>query len=188
MKNSILILANSAAGAEPTARYAAALGAPLHARLAMLHIEVYPVVLEPELAAVAVEQNARNEAENLADLRALARRLPGPPEVLETVGFLGDGVAEAVRQQQPLLLALGLSPEQGLLDHLLVEQALPVLRATHRPLLLVPRSAPCVGPPRRVLVAVDGEPFAPQCREPGAGPAAGGLVGRLHRGPRAGPG
>ena len=38
---------------------------------------------------------------------------------------------------------------------------LPVLRATHRPLLLVPRDAPCVGPPQRVLVAVDGEPFTP---------------------------
>jgi nucleotide-binding universal stress UspA family protein len=159
--NTILILANLAEGAEPTARYAAALGAPLHLRLAMLHLEVYPMLVEPELAAVAVEQNDRNEAETMADLRALARRLPGQPEVLETVGFMNDGVAEAVRQQQPLLLALGLSPEQNMLDHLLVEQVLPVLRATHRPLLLVPRAAPCIDPPRRVLVAVDDEPFTP---------------------------
>jgi nucleotide-binding universal stress UspA family protein len=161
MTNSILILANLAVGAESTARYAAALGGPIHARLTLLHHEVYPVLVEPELAAVAVEQTDRNEAETMVDLRALAQRLPGQPEVLETVGFLDDGVAEAVQQQQPLLLAMGLSHEQSTLDHLLVQQVLPALRATHRPLLLVPRDAPCVGPPRRVLVAVDGEAFIP---------------------------
>ncbi|MFD1469494.1 universal stress protein [Hymenobacter caeli] len=161
MNASILVLANFAEAAEPTARYAAALGAPLHLRLALLHLEAYPVMLEPELVAAAAEQTQRNEAETMAGLHALARRLPGHPEVLEAAGIVCDGVAEAVRQQRPLLLAMGLNPEQSLLDRLLVEQVLPVLRATHRPLLLVPRGAPCVGPPRRVLVAVDGEPFTP---------------------------
>jgi nucleotide-binding universal stress UspA family protein len=159
--NSILVLANFADAAEATARYAAALGAPLHLRLVMLHLEVYPVMLEPELVAASAEQTQRNEAETMAGLQALARRLPGHTEVLEAAGIMSEAVADAVRQQHPLLLALGLSHEQSLLDHLLVEQVLPVLRATHQPLLLVPRNAPCVGPPRRVLVAVDGEPFIP---------------------------
>jgi len=159
--NSILVLANFADAAEATARYAAALGAPLQLRLAMLHLEVYPVLLEPELVAASAEQTQRNETETMAGLHALARRLPGHPDVLEAAGIMSDCVAEAVRQEHPLLLALGLSHEQGLLDRLLLDQVLPVLRATHRPLLLVPRDAACVGPPGRVLVAIDGEPFTP---------------------------
>ena len=69
------------------------------------------------------------------------------------------------RQQahQPLLLAVDRGPDQGLLDGLLRSQVLPVLRATGRPVLLVPAATPAtaVAPmvPRRVLVAVDGEPF-----------------------------
>ena len=161
MNNTILVLSNFADAAEGTARYAAALGAPLHLRLALLHLEVYPVMLEPELVAASAEQTQRNEAETMAGLQALARRLPGQPEVLETAGFMADGVADTVRQQQPLLLALGLSHEQSLFDRLLVEQVLPVLRATQRPLLLVPHDGPCIGPPRRVLIAVDDEPFVP---------------------------
>jgi nucleotide-binding universal stress UspA family protein len=161
MTDSILVLANFADAAEATARYAAALGAPLHLRLTMLHLDTYPVLLEPELVAASAEQTQRNEAETMTGLRALARRLPDQPEVLEAAGILSDGVADTIRQHPPLLLAMGLNPESSLLDHLLAEQVLPVLRATHRPLLLVPRDAPSVGPPRRVLVAVDGEPFTP---------------------------
>ena len=161
MNDSILVLANFADAAEATARYAAALGAPLRLRLAMLHLDVYPVLLEPELVAASAEQSQRNEAETMAGLHGLASRLPGHPEVLEVTGIMADGVAAAVRQQHPLLLAMGLSHEQNLLERLLLAQVLPVLRATHRPLLLVPRADACVGPPRRVLVAVDGEPFTP---------------------------
>ena len=161
MNDSILVLANFADAAEATARYATALGAPLQLRLAMLHLEVYPVMLEPELVAASAEQTQRNEADTMAGLQALAGRLPGRPEVLEAAGLMADSVREAVRQQHPLLLAMGLSHEQSLLDRLLLDQVLPVLRATHRPLLLVPRDAPCMRLPRRVLVAVDGQPFTP---------------------------
>ena len=161
MNESILVLANYADAAEATARYAAALGAPLHLRLAMLHLGEYPVMPEPELVAASAEQTQRNEAETMTGLHALARRLPGHTEVLEAAGIMSDCVAEAVRQQHPLLLALGLSHEHSLLDRLLLDQMLPVLRATHRPLLLVPRDVAVAGPPRRVLVAVDGKPFTP---------------------------
>jgi hypothetical protein len=168
--NSILVLANFADAAEATARYAAALGAPLHLRLVMLHLEVYPVMLEPELVAASAEQTQRNEAETMAGLQALARRLPGHTEVLEAAGIMSEAVADAVRQQHPLLLALGLSHEQSLLDHLLVEQVLPVLRAT---------------PPRaggRRWRAVH-----PERRESGPGPTAGRLGGHVYRGARQSP-
>ena len=162
MTPTLLILANAADLAERTARYAAALAAPLHPRLALLHLYEYPVMLEPELMVAVSEQAARHEAATMTGLRGLAERLPAPTEVTEATGTMTDAVAAAVQQHQPLLLALGLHPERSLLDELLTEHLLPALRATHLPVLLVPTAAPApVAPPRRVLLAVDGEPFTP---------------------------
>ena len=162
MAPSILVLANLADAAEPIARYAAALGAPLHARLTLLHLDISPVMLAPELIAAATEQTVRQETETVADLRAMAYRLPGPADVIEAPGPMGSAVAEVVRQQPPLLLVMGLRAEHNLLDSLLLNQVLPVLRDTHRPLLLVPQGVGAtLAVPRRVLVAVDAEPFTP---------------------------
>ena len=161
MNSFILVLANLPEAAGHTARYAAALGRPLGLRLALLHCYLYPTLLEPALVGEVVEQLDRNEADILAALRALARRLPVPAEVLDSAGLVGDDVAAAIRRYQPLLLAMGLGPDQGRLDELLRSQVLPVLRDTRRPVLLVPAAATAAGPPRRVLVAVDGEPFTP---------------------------
>ena len=159
MNSFILVLANLPEAAAHTARYAAALGQPLGLRLALLHCYLYPTLLEPELVGEVVEQLDRNEAETLAALRALASRLPVPTEVVEAASLVEDDVAAAVRHYHPLLLVMGLGPEQSLLDELLRSQVLPVLRATHRPVLLVPAAATAAAPPRCVLVAVDGEPF-----------------------------
>ncbi len=164
MNPSLLVLANLPEAAAHTARYAAALGQSLGLRLALLHCYLYPTLLEPALVGEVVEQLDRNEAETLAALRALASRLPVPAEVVEAGGLVEDDVAAAIRRYQPLLLVMGLGPEQGLLDELLRSQVLPVLRATGRPVLLVPARPPAAAgaqvAPRRVLVAVDGEPFA----------------------------
>ena len=159
MQPTILVLANLAESTEPAAHYAAALAAPLPAHLALLHLNLCPVLLEPELVAAAAEQTTRQEAETMAALRAIAQRLPVPTEVVETAGVLADAVTAAVQHYHPLLLVMDLSAEQSLLDALLLNQLLPVLRAIHRPLLVVPKGAPTLGVPGRVLVAVDAEPF-----------------------------
>jgi len=160
MTPNILVLANSADRAEHTARYAAMLGAPLHARLALLHLDASAVMLEPELVAAGAEQSARLEAETMQGLRALAGRLPAPTDVLEAVGPMAEAVAAAGRQYHPLLLAMGHHPTHSLLDQLLLTQVQPVLRALSRPLLLVPATGDAARLPRRVLLAVDGEPFS----------------------------
>ena len=161
MSSSILVLANFPEAAEHTARAAAALAAPLHLPLVLLHLDVYPVMLVPELVAASAEQTQCNEAETMDDLRALAQRLPVPTEVAESAGILCDAVESAIERYHPLLLVIGLSPEHDLLDHWLHNQVLPVLQATNQPLLLVPENyvpaAP--GPPHRVLLALDAEPF-----------------------------
>jgi len=158
----MLLLANLPEAAAHTARYAAALGRPLGLRLVLLHCYLYPVLSEPALLAAATEELDLDEAETMTALRALARSLPGSTEVMEASGIVLNDVAAAIRRYQPLLLAMGLGPDQGLLDELLRSQVLPVLRATGRPVLLVPAAASAAAPavPRRVLVAVDGEPFA----------------------------
>ena len=163
MNPSIVVLANRSEAAERTARYAAVLGAPLHAHLALLHFYHDPVMLAPELAVVTAAQTDRNYAESAADMQALAHRLPGTTEVIVSMLPMPDAVAETVRQHQPLLLAMGLSPEHDFLDELLRNQVLPVLRATHQPLLLVPEAASTASTaalPCRVLLALDAEPFS----------------------------
>ncbi len=160
MNPSILVLANRAESAEPTARCAASLGAPLRVRLTLLHLERLPVLLSPELVVAATAPPVPQDADPNAGLRALARRLPVSAQVMEAAGGITSALDEVLAHQSPLLLAMSLPVAPNLLDGLL-SQVLPVLQSTHRPLLLVPRARPAAGPPRRVLVAVDGEPFTP---------------------------
>ena len=152
-------MTNLSEAAEKAARYAAVLGAPLSAHVTLLHCYHDPVLMVPEMAAVTADQSNRAYAESAAGMQALAHRLPDPAEVVVSALPLADAVAEAVRLHQPLLLAMGLSQEPDFLDKLLRNQVLPVLRATHYPLLLVPASAPAPIVPRRVVLALDVEPF-----------------------------
>ena len=160
MSHSIVVLANLSAAAEKAARYAAVLGAPLHTHVVLLHFYHDPVMLAPELAVVPAALTDRNYAESAAGMHALAQQLPGSTEVKVSTLPMPDAVAEALLQHQPMLLAMGLSPEHDFLDELLHNQVLPVLRATHQPLLLVPEAAPAAALPRRVLLALDAEPFS----------------------------
>ena len=159
MNPSIVVLTNLSEAAEKAARYATVLGVPLYAHVALLHFYHHPVMLAPELAVVTVAQPDRNYADAAAEMQALAQRLPGPAEVMVSALPMPDAVAEAVQRYHPLLLAMGLSPERDFLDELLHNLVLPVLRATHQPLLLVPEAAPAPLVPRRVLLALDVEPF-----------------------------
>ena len=157
MNPSLLVLADLSAAAERAAQYAALLGTPLHAHLTLLHFYHDPV-LELELAGVTSAELNRNQADTAAVLRVVARRLPTPTKVVVSVEPMPETIAEWVQQNHPLLLVMGLSAEHAVLDHWLHNQVLPVLRATQRPLLLVPEGA-AARPPRRVVLAVDGEPF-----------------------------
>ena len=159
MNPSIVVLTNLSEAAEKTARYAAVLGAPLHVHVALLHFYHDPVMLAPELAVVKVAQTDRNYADTAAGMQALAQRLPGTTNIMVSKRPMPDAVVEAVQRYHPLLLAMGLSPEHDFLDELLHNLVLPVLRATHQPLLLVPEAAPAPLVPRRVLLALDVEPL-----------------------------
>ena len=158
MNPCIVVLANLSAVAEQAAQYAAVLGAPQQAHLELLHLYHDPV-LDPELVTVTAAHTFRTQAETAALLRERAYRLAVPAEVKVSVQPLVTAVQEIVCQGNPLLLAMGLSAEHTLLDQYLHNQALPVLRTTHRPLLLVPEAAVPLRLPRRIALAVDAEPF-----------------------------
>ena len=157
MKPSLLVLTDLSAVAERAAQYAALLGTPLHAHLTLLHFYHDPV-LELELAGVTSADLNRNQADTATVLRAVARRLPAPATVAISVEPMPETIAKSLHEHPALLLMMGLSAEHGLLDHWLHNQLLPVLRATQQPVLLVPEAA-ALRPPRRVVLAVDAEPF-----------------------------
>ena len=160
MTPSFVVLVDLSAAAERAARYAAVLGAPLHVQLELVNVEQDPV-LSSELAFAPMPYLPQLQTETEDALQALAHRLPTPAEATVSVAPMHDAVQEAIARHHPLLLVMSLSAEHSLVDYLLRNHLLPVLRATHLPLLLVPEAGPPPSLPRRVLVAVDGEPFAP---------------------------
>jgi nucleotide-binding universal stress UspA family protein len=155
-----LVLANLSATAAQAACYAAVLGSPLHVRLALLHL-YHTDLCRPELLAITTHGAYQSRAETATVLRALDDRLPASAERKVTTADLAGAVVGALHRYRPLLLAVGLRRPRDAAEKLMRKQALPALRATLRPLLVVPEGIkpPCV--PRRVLVAVDAEPFAP---------------------------
>ena len=143
MNPSFVVLVNHSAAAEQAARYAAVLGAPLHVQLELVNVYQDPM-LAPELAFAPVPYFPQMQAAADEALQDLAERLPAAEATVLTAP-MPDAVQEAISRFQPLLLAMSLSAEQGLVDYLLRNHALPVLRATHRPLLLVPENGPLLG-------------------------------------------
>lgn len=141
-------------------RYAATLAQPIGARLVLLHA-YHELVVDPEFGYAAGPFSLDNQREIRAALQEAAATLPVPTEVEVTIEPLRDAVEDAVRRHQPLLLLMGLSETTDWFDRLISNAALPILRATHYPLLLVPEAShqrPSV--PRHVLIAADGEAFA----------------------------
>ncbi|GAA4356429.1 hypothetical protein GCM10023185_20200 [Hymenobacter saemangeumensis] len=160
MSHSLLVLADLSEPARQAARYTAVLGAALPAQLALLHCYHSPLLF-PELVTVTTRGSIRSQVETADALRDFAQQLALPTEISVSVKPAAEAVRGAIRRHQPLLLAMGLSPEQDLLDQLLHNQLLPVLRATHYPVLLVPAAGAAPRAPRRVLWAVDAGPFVP---------------------------
>ncbi|NVO32454.1 universal stress protein [Hymenobacter lapidiphilus] len=158
MQPCFVVFVDLSAGAARAAHYAALLGAPRQVRLELVNVCQAPM-LSSELAFVPMPYVDRLQTEADAALQELAEGLPTAAGASVLMPPLADAVQQAITRFHPLLLAMGLSAEPDLLDQLLHNQALPVLRATHRPLLLVPEAGPPPEMPRRVLVAVDGEHF-----------------------------
>lgn len=156
MAVSLLVLTNFLPAANCALSYADTLAQAIGAQLVLLYVR-RDSVLDPEHLTGRVNtlnQEAIDEA-----LASLTRQLPTP--VLTEIGHgqVADAVAETLGRHQPALVVLGHRHTDNMADELVSTAALDILRAAPQPMLVVPQHAGAATVPRRVLLAVDAEPF-----------------------------
>lgn len=156
MTSSLVVLTDFFAVSNRALSYAAELAVPLHAHLVLLHVR-YDGLLSPanyrRLHTPAGEQRTDQA------LLRLAAAQPVPTAVDVSEQFLSDAVKEAVVRHHPLLLVLGRPGSATTPEEMVVGTALDLLRHAPYPLLVVPTVGWDSFPPRRLLLAVDGESF-----------------------------
>lgn len=157
MAPSLLILTDFFQAANAALDYATNLAAPLGARLVLLNVR-RDSVLDPERFTRELA-SLNTEAIHLA-FNSLARNLSVPVVAEVGHGRVTDAVADAVSRHHPTLIVLGRRDTEGIPDELVTTTALDILRAAPYPMLVVPHTLHAPHPPRRVLLAVDGAPFA----------------------------
>lgn len=156
MAPSLLLLTDFFRAADQALDYATSLAAPLGARLVLLHVR-RDSLLDPD-RLTGEFSNLNQEVIALA-LRRMASNLAVPVVAEIGHGRVTDAVADAVNRHQPLLVVLGRPNYEETPDELVHTTALDLLRTAPYPLLVVPAAVASNGPPRRVLLAVDGESF-----------------------------
>ena len=157
MALSLLVLIDFHDPADYALAYADRLAGAIGARLVLLHVR-RDALLDPEHFSGTLA-DLHTEAIALA-FASLERGLTAPAVAETGHGLVAEAVARAVLKHQPLLLVLGRTDGGSTPDELLTPLAVALLRTITCPLLVVPASAVARAAPRRVLLAVDGEPFA----------------------------
>lgn len=157
MPASLLILTDFFQAANRALDYATNLARPLNARLVLLHVR-RDSVLDPERLTDDFSSLSK-EAIALA-LNSVTRSLPVPVVAEVGYGRVEVAVADAVARHHPILLVLGRPDHSDRPDELVQTTSLELLRHTPYPMLVVPHLVTSTAPPRRVLLAVDGEPFS----------------------------
>ncbi|MDO7852438.1 universal stress protein [Hymenobacter convexus] len=157
MDASLLILTDFFQAANKALDYATNLAGPLNARLVLLHVR-RDSILDPETFTGGLS-NLSQEAVALA-LNSVASNLPVPVVAEVGHGRVAYAVADAVSRHHPLLVVLGRPDYSDTPDELVQTTSLDLLRTAPYPMLVVPHGVASTALPRRVLLAVDGHPFA----------------------------
>ncbi|OON69957.1 universal stress protein [Hymenobacter sp. CRA2] len=155
----LVVLTDFLAVSNQALAYAAALAGPLQAHLVLLHVR-HDGLLAPE-----AYHHRGSEQQTRQALQQLAASQPVPAQVEISDGYLPEAVADAVRHHQPRLLVLGRPGTATMPEEIVASAALDLLRHVPYPLLIVPTVGWQCTLPKRLLLAVDGEPFA-LCGEP----------------------
>ncbi|MCC3156679.1 universal stress protein [Hymenobacter sp. 15J16-1T3B] len=150
----IVVLTDFLAVSNRALAYAAALAVPLQAHLVLLHVRHDGLLAPDGYHHRPGERQARQA------LQQLAASQPVPAQVETSEEFLPEAVAEAVRHHHPLLLVLGRPGTASAPAEVVTSAALDLLRHAPYPLLIVPTVGWQCTLPQRLLLAVDGEPFA----------------------------
>lgn len=156
MVPSLLILTDFFQAANRALDYATNLAGPLGARLVLLHVRRDSVV-DPEMFTGKLS-NLDSEALKMA-LNSITSDMPVPVVAEVGHGRVAYAVADAVSRHHPALIVLGRPNTEETPDELVSTTALDILRSAPYPMLVVPHNVQTTHPPRRVLLAADGEDF-----------------------------
>ena len=158
MDTSLVVLTDFNAVTNRALTYAAELALPLAASLVLLHVRYDPLLggFGDEAGSHYARQQHRNTRQALA---SLAAEQPVPTTVDVTREVLSDAVRDTVRRHHPLLLVLARAGQADTDAKAATSTALDILRYAPYPLLVVPDAGPAPAPPRRLLLALDGQPF-----------------------------
>ena len=154
---SLVVLTDFFAVTNRALSYAAGLAVPLNAQLVLLHTR-YDGLPVPQ--GFGARHTPRGERTTGQALLRLAAEQPVPTEVDVAEGLLPEAVTEAVRRHHPLFMVLGRPSAATEPAELLTNVVMDLLRHAPHPLLLVPAVGWDKFPPRRFLLAVDGQPFS----------------------------
>ena len=157
MMPSLVVLTDFFAVTNRALSYAAGLAVPLNAELVLLHAR-YDGMPVPE--GFDSRHTPRGEHQTDQALLKLAAEQTVPTEVDVAEGFLPAALTEAVRRHHPLFMVLARPSDPTEPTELFASVVMDVLRHAPHPLLVVPTSGWDKFPPRRLLMAVDGQPLA----------------------------
>ncbi|MBD2721075.1 universal stress protein [Hymenobacter armeniacus] len=156
MSPCIVVLTDFFAVSNRALSYAAGLAVPLKAHLLLLHAQHDSLLAPNEFAAY---HTLAGEQKTFYALEKLASDQPVPAEVDISDDPLSDAVREITRERELLLVVMGQPGFEGAPVELVARTATGLLRRVACPLLVVPAAGWDQFPPRRLLLAVDGEPF-----------------------------
>jgi nucleotide-binding universal stress UspA family protein len=156
MDTSLVVLTDFLAVSNRALSYAAGLAVPLQAHLVLLHVR-QDRLLDPEEYQRA--HSRRSELKTTHALEHLAAEQPVPAEVTISDEFLPDAVKDTVRRYHPLMLVLGRPGAASFPEEVVTSTVLDLIRHAPHPLLVVPAAGWDTFPPRRFLLAIDGQPF-----------------------------
>ncbi|GAB3868626.1 hypothetical protein GCM10028824_14020 [Hymenobacter segetis] len=151
----LVVLTDFFAVSNRTLSYAAGLAVPLHAHLVLLHVRRDGLLAPAEYS----HHSTSTERQTARQLKHLAAGQEVPTEVDISEDFLPEAVEDVVRRHHPLLLVLGRPGSATMPAEIVTNAAMDLLRHAPFPLLVVPTVGWDVLPPRRLLLAVDGQSF-----------------------------
>ena len=141
-------------------RYADTLAEALRGRLVLLHVERTSFLEPPELAPAHYHPDALvRQADTAAALHQLAQGLHVHPLVELATDLLPAGLRDLASRYAPALFVLSPPTADLVGAAALVTACVGLLEAGNHPLLVVPATAAADQPPRRFLIAADGEAF-----------------------------
>ncbi|OGX88857.1 universal stress protein [Hymenobacter glacialis] len=155
MASPLVVLTDFYAVTNRALSYAAGLAIPLKAELVLLHAR-HDVLLAPmdNSPYSPISDHTTDQA-----LQTLADEQPVPTQVNVSERELPEAVRDAVRHHRPLMLVLGRPGGTDTPLAIMTGTAMDLLIGVPHPLLVVPPPGAEAFPPRRLLLAVDGEPF-----------------------------